>query len=362
MLNTPSICFVIPYPLNKVPSQRFRFEQYKEYLQQKGFRVNYFPFLNEEESNQLYGSSSPLKKSILLCLGFFNRIVMLVKSRNSDYFFLHREAVPVGPPIIEWAIAFILRKKIIYDFDDAIWTTDRTDETGIEKIIRWRWKVKAICKWSYKISCGNEYLMRYAKQFNLQVVLNPTTIDTENLHNPYLYTSPSNSTQLTIGWTGSHSTLKYLNHVEGVLQALSQKHSHLNFLIIADRPPDLNLKHKEFISWRKECEAEDLLKIDIGIMPLHKDEWTQGKCGFKALQYMAMEIPCVVSPVGVNPKIVIHAETGFLATTNEEWTTYLEKLIDDPSLRRRFGKSGRQKVIAPMAHPMHAKQHTLHHP
>ncbi len=75
-------------------------------------------------------------------------------------------------------------KKIIYDFDDAIWNTDKRNESFVERLVRWRSKVGSICKWSYRVSAGTIYLCAYAQQFNNRVVLLPTTIDTDNAHHP----------------------------------------------------------------------------------------------------------------------------------------------------------------------------------
>ena len=281
---------------------------------------------------------------IYILEGFGKRLWHITRAINYQVIFLHRELTPLGPPLLEWVLSKILKKKIIYDFDDAIWLTDKTNEPRIEKMLRWRTKVASICKWSYKVSCGNEYLANYARQFNSNVLVNPTTIDTENLHNPRK-TIKENTGKITIGWTGSHSTLKYLKEIEPVLQYLETKYPHVQILIIADKKPDLQLQNLEFIKWNKETEAEDLSKIDIGIMPLPDDEWSKGKCGFKALQYMAMEIPCVISPVGVNIQIIDHGTNGFLANNDQEWITHLEYLISNQSARVLLGKAGRKKII-----------------
>src|SRR5688500_1091441 len=121
-----------------------------------------------------------------------------------DFVFIHREVSPLGPPIFEWILAKVLKKNIIYDFDDAIWLTDRHDESLVFRLLKWRSKVDLICRWSHKVSCGNEYLCRFAANFNNNVVYNPTTIDTENLHNPSFFKQPSGHLdKITIGWTGS---------------------------------------------------------------------------------------------------------------------------------------------------------------
>lgn len=269
---------------------------------------------------------------------------MLFALGRVDYLFIHREIVPVGPPVFEWLISHLFKKKMIYDFDDAIWTTDRIKEPWFNKIVKWRRKVSKICKWSYKVSCGNDFLGDYARQFNKNVVINPTTIDTEFSHNPKLIKKDS-SKDIIIGWTGSQSTLRYLNEIEVQLQEIERKYNYVKTLVIANQKPRIDLKRMEYISWEKSNEIVDLSKIDIGIMPLPNDEWTKGKCGFKALQYMAMEIPCIASNVGVNSEIIDHGETGFLATENNDWTELLNKLINDQNLRIQMGRKGRERVV-----------------
>jgi glycosyltransferase involved in cell wall biosynthesis len=352
------IFFLTPYPLNEAPSQRFRFEQYIQLLKDSGFSVNVQSFLPESTWKVFYSRGNTFQKITLLVSGFIRRMSVLFKFKSFQYIFIHREAAPIGPPIFEWFIAKVFRKKIIYDFDDAIWLTDKTNESKLEKIIRWRGKVSAICKWSYKVSCGNEYLATYARQFNANVVVNPTTIDTGQVHNLSQYKRASLSYrsdeappqrgqggEVVIGWTGSHSTLKYLISLEPVLQTIEQENLNVSFLVIADCKPELNLNKLNFVLWNKRTEVSDLLKMDIGIMPLPDDDWAKGKCGFKALQYMAMEIPCVVSPVGVNTSIVDHGVNGYLAASAAEWKNYLIRLITDSALRKKLGEAGRQKVI-----------------
>ncbi|MGC4022140.1 MAG: glycosyltransferase family 4 protein [Cyclobacteriaceae bacterium] len=282
---------------------------------------------------------------ILLSSGFLKRFVALFKAIPVDFVFIHRECAPIGPPIFEWILAKILRKKIIYDFDDAIWLTDKTNEHWLERITRWRKKVSSICTWSYKVSAGNSYLADYAKRFNENVTVNPTTIDTKHVHQFRGANNQTNSSQrIVIGWTGSHSTLKYLNEVESVLDAIEKKFPFVEFWFIADQPPKFKLGRMHFKPWSLQTEITDLSQFDIGIMPLPDDEWTRGKCGFKALQYMSLEIVPVVSPVGVNTKIVQNGLNGFIANSFEEWFGTLSLLIEDSALRKEIGKNAREQV------------------
>ena len=169
---------------------------------------------------------------------------------------------------------------------------------------------------------------------------NPTTIDTENYHNKI---SKQDSKPFVIGWTGSHSTTRYLNEIVEVLQELETKYE-FELRVIADIPPEIKLKSFRFVKWKKETEIEDLLGFSIGIMPLVDDQWAAGKCGFKALQYMALGIPALVSPVGVNTKIVDDGINGFVCTTKDDWKRAIESLITNRELLLSMAKNTRSKI------------------
>lgn len=337
------VLFLVPYPLGEAPSQRFRFEQYFGILHEHGLTFHVQSFLTKNNWRIFYGKSNPIAKAIALMGGFARRFIALFHALSYDFIFIHREAAPIGPPFFEFVLSKILRRKIIYDFDDAIWLTDKVNEGFIEKTIRWRGKVKWIGKWSYKVSCGNEYLRTYAARFNNNAFLIPTTIDTENGHALSLKTKKRGDEKIIIGWTGSRTTLKYLRLLEKDLQLLEEKYPHVEFHVIADEKPELAMKRIQFKPWSQQTEVTDLAAFDIGIMPLPNDEWSKGKCGFKALQYMSMEVATVASPVGVNPTIIKNNVNGLLAK-DDEWIQQLSLLIENQNLRMNLGKQGRLTV------------------
>lgn len=199
---------------------------------------------------------------------------------------------------------------------------------------------------SYKVSCGNRYLLDYTGKHNPHAILNPTTIDTESWHNPdQVPVGMDRGEMVVIGWTGSHSTLKYLDIVAPLLLKIESNFPHVQIMIIADRKPRLRLNSFLFLPWNEETEIQDLTKIDIGIMPLPDDEWSKGKCGFKALQYMALGKPVVASAVGVNTSIIQDGVNGFLCSKLDDWDGALTTLIKDKGLRTQMGRNGREKVI-----------------
>ena len=80
-------------------------------------------------------------------------------------------------------------------------------------------------------------------------------------------------------------------------------------------------------------------------MPLPDDPWTKGKCGFKLLQYQAVGLPVVCSPVGVNREMIVDGVNGFHAYVPQDWFDRLNQLISSPELRNRMGKTGREMVV-----------------
>lgn len=333
------ILFLAPYPLNEAPSQRFRFEHFLKFMEEKGHTYDFQSFLSINAWNNLYKQGKTLQKITGVISGYLRRITRLFSVSRYDFILIHREAAPLGPPFIEWIIAKVLNKKIIYDYDDAIWMADQGGENKLWTLLKWRSKVASICKWSYKVSTGNDFLADYARKYCDEAVVLPTVINHE-IHTP---AHKENYQTPVIGWTGSHSTLFYLDTLLPTLHELEESFE-FTFLVIANKDPKLPLKKYQFIKWSRESEIDDLSIMDIGVMPLEDNEWSKGKCGFKLIQYLSIGIPAIASPVGVNPEIVIDNKSGFLASSHEDWLNSLKALLSSPTLRKEMGDSGRELI------------------
>jgi glycosyltransferase involved in cell wall biosynthesis len=331
---------IAPYPRGEAPSQRFRFEQYLVNFESADYQVHFHSFLNEKTWKTIYKDGSTSKKLWGFMGSFLRRWRLLFELRKADVVFIHREAAQLGPPLFEWIIAKVLRKNYIYDFDDAIWLPNYSESNARFHRLKAYWKVNYCMKWAGIITAGNEYLANYARKFNQNVTVIPTTIDTNNYHNQ---TIDYEDERLTIGWTGSHTTMQYLDFLVPIIRDLERKFD-FEFRIISNIKPDFEIHSLRFIPWNKETEIQELLKIKIGVMPLVKDQWSSGKCGFKALQYMSLGIPTVLSPVGVNTELIQSHRNGIHANTSEEWLAALTELLTDAALRKRIGKAGQQRV------------------
>tara|TARA_B110000305_G_C19408458_1_gene624117 strand:+ start:778 stop:1857 length:1080 start_codon:yes stop_codon:yes gene_type:complete len=334
-----SIIFIVPYPQGEAPSQRFRFEQYIPLLKANDFQIHFAPFLDSKTWSQLYKEGGVFKKISGIIKSFLRRVITILTIHRYDYVFIHREASHLGPPIFEFLIAKVFRKAYIYDFDDAIWLANYSESNAKYHRLKAYWKVKCCIKWAGQVTVGNSYLSKYAKKYNENVTIIPTTIDTVNYHN----INTDYDQGIIIGWTGTHTTMRFLDFIVPVIKRLELRYD-FEFRVISNEKPEYDLKSLNFIKWNSDSEIHDLNQISIGVMPLENDIWSEGKCGFKCLQYMALGIPSVVSPVGVNKKIVKQNINGFFADGHDEWERTLEKLIQDKKERMRIGAAGKETI------------------
>ncbi len=334
----PKILVLTPYPESSADT-RYRISQFIPFLSKNGWQVSLRPFM-DERLFKIYNQKSMIIETILRSITrFFSRVVDCLSAWNYDVIFIHKEAFPFGPPFLEKLI-HTLNPNIIYDMDDAFWTHP-PQFTQIGKVFRDNNKIQKIVKLSSLILVGNDYIYDYVKVLNPNVVHFPTILDT-NIYQPR---TEIEDDVITIGWVGRWSSQHYLHLLQPVFTKLTNRHDNLRFLFIGVSEdfymPDIPIVKQK---WTLENEITSLIPFDIGIMPLPDDEYSKGKCGFKLLQYMALGIPSVASPVGVNSRIITDGENGFLAMTNEEWEENLEILISNKSLRKAIGINGRKTV------------------
>jgi len=330
---------LVPSLYDKSPGQRYRLEQWEPLLRERGVDITYAPFECAELNDVVYKQGQIAKKLRLVVQALGRRAALLSKLTNYDVIYLHREAALLGPAVFE---RLIHRSgvPIVFDFDDAIFLSYKSPSNGYLSYLKFAGKTKTNCRLAAHVMVGNPYLAEYARQFNQNVSIIPTTIDTDK-YKPVNIEDASGP--VVIGWTGSHSTVQHLDTLRSALAKLAQRES-IRLRVIGT--PNYQIEGVEFetIMWRSETEVEDLSAVDIGIMPLPDDNWARGKCGAKALQFMAMGIPTVCSPVGVNTDIIQDNENGLIANSEEEWIEKLSLLIRSRELRARLGKAGRQTI------------------
>lgn len=227
---------------------------------------------------------------------------------------------------------------VLFDFDDAIFTTPRGNRAYIAQK-RVEQRLHHVLSIAYTVIAGNHYLSDYAAQFSRHVVTLPTVLDASRY--PAKLHGPTES--LVIGWIGHSVNHPYLAALGEVLKDVGRRFP-LRLLVVSDRDfvmPDVKVENRR---WSAASEIEDILRMDIGIMPMPDDPWTRGKCGFKAIQYMAAGIPVVCAAVGANHEIVRDGIDGFGANTPLQWRERLAELCSSVELRQQMGMAARQRA------------------
>jgi glycosyltransferase involved in cell wall biosynthesis len=327
---------------DRSPGQRFRYEQYLSFLEANGYHFDISILLNEKNDKAFYSKGNYFKKIFIYLKTLTIRTKDWFRMNRYDIIFIFRDALMTGSTFFEKRFARS-KAKIIFDFDDAIWLQNVSDANKKLAFMKNADKTGKIIGLSDLIFAGNQYLADYAAQFNKNISIIPTTIDT-SIYVPQKAAREKRS--VCIGWSGSFSTIQHFATAIPALKKIRDKFGDsVSFKIIGDKNyycAELDTKGD---AWIASTEIEDLSQIDIGIMPLPDDEWAKGKCGLKGLQYMALEIPTLMSPVGVNTEIIQHGANGYLPNAEDEWVDILSNLIGNKELREKIGKAGRQTVI-----------------
>ncbi|NCG33039.1 MAG: glycosyltransferase, partial [Proteobacteria bacterium] len=337
----PRILFIASHRRDRAPGQRFRFEQYFEHLEANGYECELSYLVSEEDDRILYRSGGYFSKMMFTRRARTIRTTDLRRIEDFDLVFVVREALMTRSIAFERAVGRS-GAKMLFDFDDAIWLPNVSKANRAFGWMKNPAKTADIVAISDMIFAGNAYLAEYASQFNENVKIVPTTIDTEK----YRPKSPRSEGPVCIGWSGSITTIQHFESALSFLIPLKERFGDsIRIKVIGDRRYRHERLGIEGIGWSEATELAELSDIDIGIMPLPSDMWAKGKCGLKGLQYMALGIPTLMSPVGVNTEIIAEGENGFLPSDPEEWVDRIAALVEDPVLRRDIGAAGRETVV-----------------
>jgi glycosyltransferase involved in cell wall biosynthesis len=304
-----------------VPSSRFRVRQFIRPLAEHGVLVSErWPIVSK------YVPSPKWARGIVDPVKIATRLPGLLAARSSDVTWLQRELVPRRRSVEDRA-----GRTRILDVDDAIWLTSP---------IAFSEAIAADC---YGVIAGNQFIADHYRPVARRVWIVPTSIDTD----AWKPCPAAAGGRWTVGWTGSSSNLPYLLDLDEPLAEFLNRHPQADLLVVCDRRP--RLKHVpsrqlRFVPWSPAAERSTVQQMHAGLMPLPPTEWARGKCAFKMLQYMAVAIPVIASPVGVNDMLLRAAPIGLPASSPADWSKALERLIGDARFAAEAGAAGRKLV------------------
>lgn len=294
---------------------RYRFPQFMPYLMEKGIEI---------DLQRIESSPSRFLK-------------MLFTLKDADIVVILRKLLS------PWKQKLIRKfaKKIVFEYDDSIMYRSSRWSNQYSGTRRSRFeKMMQACD---LVIAGNQFLKieatKYVNEAKVQVI--PTVVDIKRYIRKQYRDSKD---EVNIGWFGSKGTLYYLTKLVPALTEIGKKFPFAQLKIVCNDfldVPSMKVIKKE---WSEKDEVADLQSFDIGLGPLTDDVWTRGKCGLKLVQYLAVGVPVVCSPVGANKEIVADGEVGFWAADDKEWIERLSTLIANTELRQEMGERGRKMI------------------
>lgn len=318
----------------KDPSPRFRFLQFVEPLRKKGHEIDVI-ISNPERNRSIRSKTKPFQtaeSAIMLAMRVAQIVwFSLTKARKYDVIFTNKDLV--SNLNVFWLEPFMARfnKNLVFDIDDAIYIGARGN------------KLKEILPRYKAVIAGSPVLKDFVEtNYGVKGYYIPMAINTGN-YKPAASREPG---KLRIGWSGSHHTNVYaLPLLKEPLTALA-KELDFEFIVISNKDPEINWPgiNSRFIEWTENTEVQGLQLFDIGLMPLKDEPFERGKCALKAVQYMAVGIPPLVSPVGVNSLIVRDGTDGYHCESIHDFTVKLSALARDESKRQALGANALKRV------------------
>jgi glycosyltransferase involved in cell wall biosynthesis len=335
--------------LSPIPEEgagcRFRIAQFIPSLESAGIAVTLSSLFTPEFFRLVYKPGHYLRKAVTFAALSVRRLDSLRDASRYDAIFIYREIFPIGPAIIERWLGSKRRPPVVFDFDDAIFLPSVSNANRVIGALKQPRKVDTIIRHSDQVIAGNDFLAGYARRLNNEVAMIPTCVDTTRFVPAAARPAGTTSTQLPlVGWIGSPTTASYIEALTPVLQRVNARQPFTLRVSGPGEPLAVPGVAVENVAWSLDREVSLFNTCDVGVYPLADDEWSKGKCGFKAIEFMSCGVPVVASAVGVNREIIQDGVNGFLASNEDEWVEKLGRLLADAELRRRFAAAGRRTI------------------
>lgn len=295
------------------PSARFRVRQYIPSLARHGVDL--------VELSPRLGSYPPerrWRRPAWAVGSLAQRLPQIAAGWAADVTLLHREMISTLH-----TVEGLTRRPRLVDVDDAI------------HLFRRGWAAKRLARSADLVVVGNQWLAETWRQWNPNVEILPTAVDTGFYHVRPFPERPS------IGWIGSFGNLRYLESLAPALSEIVRRFPAVSIAVCSERPPSLAGLPVRYVPWSAAVEDDFLASLTVGLMPLDDSPWERGKCSFKMLQYMATGRPCVASPVGMNKDVLAQGAIGLAATTATEWVEAISSILSDRRAAEELGAAGR---------------------
>ena len=344
------------YPV-EAAATRYRLQQFVAPLAERGIDLTVDSFLDSQLFTRLYQQKGVAVTALKLFAATIRRLFVLAAASRARVVLVQREAMMYGPPLIEWFVARVIKRPMVLDLDDATYVSYTSPTYGsLVKALKWFRKTDDLIRWASLVSCGNRAIAEYVSARGAKAQIIPTVVDSD-VFRPVERAGAREP--VVLGWIGTRSTFPYLRSIFAVLERLAQTYD-FRLKVVGAGQDEVVVANVEVenLPWKLDREVEDFQSIDIGLYPidasLYSGKWASGKSGFKAIQYMAVGVPYVATPVGASAELGEPDRTHFFASSDDEWYQALESLISNPELRARMGAAGRHHVVENYSLPAQA--------
>ena len=333
------ILVICPHPEHCAPGQRLKYEQYFKHWRANAYEVVLSPFMTQRFWDIVYKPGRLPEKVFWTLWGYLKRVIDIFRLPFYDGGYIFLWVTPFGFPVFEWLYVRLF-KRFVYDIDDMVFLGHVSDANKFILNLKGRSKMLYLMKKANHCIVCTPRLDEFVQQFNKRTTDISSTINTD----AYVAVNPyTNERKLTLGWSGSHSTAKYLHLLDDVLREVGQEVD-FRLKVIGDGTFDIDGVEVDSMHWEEATEVENLQQIDIGLYPLPNEEWVMGKSGLKALQYMSLGIPTIATDIGAHKRFIRNGENSYLVNSPEEWKETILKLAKDPELRKRLGQEAAKTV------------------
>jgi glycosyltransferase involved in cell wall biosynthesis len=301
---------------------------------------NFYKACLKKPNGLMYFQRKTLWKRILQCL----------HTRHADIVIVRRELLmynDYGNLFMEkWMRA--MHHTLVLDFDDDIAAAKRENSPRqslfASLMLECRQKFTASISYYDAFLYGTGYLQQkfkpYIRRQDTYEYILPTCVpDFDKPLKEY-----NTKEVLKIGWVGTSYNLKNIESIFPALEKLFQDSAFEFILICDEHTMKKPLFPIHFIQWSQQEEVQNLLRLDIGLMPLIRNEASAGKSAFKLLQYMSVGIVPVASAVTINADIIKHGENGFLVNDEAMWYNQLSNVLKHREQFSVIGKSAYEYV------------------
>lgn len=338
------VLFLTLYPDER--SSRYRVQQYLPHLHRAGMTCDERCAISADGFSRWYASRKRVHRLRYHVQEYVRRSAVLRIARDYDVVVVQKALTLAGwKPLVRRLVK--LGVPLVYDIDDAVHCYPPARLPRYLRPLDEPAQAIRLMKAARVVIAGNAALAEAARPYAQKVVVIPTPVDLDRFRPG----PPHGGDRFTIGWIGTQNPEQALDPIAGALRLIGHRYRNAILrLIIAPQwqvlEPFFYPLPVEVVRWSAAEEVEQLRGIDAGIMPLVDDAWNRHKCGYKALLYMALGVPAVLSPVGANVEIADGGQCAILARDYEEWLAALRKLAEDPAWRKELGARGRAQVEA----------------